>query len=770
MKFVKASKIIPLLIIIGLPVILGLITFTAQAPARSKGPGAEFSSTQAFEHVRYLAQKIGPRPAGSKAELKAAQYIEYVLNQDGWKVREQPFSKVIVRNADANQPEQQVELINSQNIIAELPGTLPNTVVIGAHYDTATMNVPGAVDNASGVGVLLELARVLSKEPHQKTYQLVFFGAEENGLVGSKFYTSQADLSAVEWMLNVDMVGTPLEIDVAGKLSAPPELLKQVSVLAKESHIPFHISRDFTLMTRGSSQGGSSDFSSFLDEGIPALGLGIYGRSAGYFHRPEDRLDQVSLADMQTVGDFAQGLVSRVAMHKVGPQVWDELYLTFQMGENVFVLPSYGLRALIILVFLGTVLILGRFIRNSKNRRKLNWKDVPSVLGIILFLSLIIIGVSGGGEILWQHLKQTEMLYFAHPEVYLLARIGIALTLILFLANWFPKLPLKRDPHLYWFCGVLLLLLGSLALALVRIDLAFPFVFWLLCFDLLYFLPSISLALIGPYFLYRMHYELLNSEQWLGFYAAIHKYPFVFLGLYSLLLIPILLACCYVALKRSALSQKVLAYLKIPALVGAGLLILALGLVPAYTKEYPQPVLVREEWSGSRNGKLHILADDRLPSQLVKDLSGQEGKSIVVPLQNAKPPLTVVSTVEEKASGSQRILDISFKLSYLQEPYLVSLKLDSEHPFEVKTDEFLPMSKLPKKIQLIGTRQSGGNYSLLIQRTPPQKNSIHLTVETEGILTCSLAGVFPDLKPQLEISNENLSVDYQIQYQEKYTF
>ena len=164
-------------------------------------------------------QKIGPRPAGSKSELKAAQYIDYVLNQNGWKVREQPFSKVVVREASALPQEQQVELINSQNIIAELPGTLPDTIVVGAHYDSANLNAPGAVDNASGVGVLLELARVLSKEPHQETYQLVFFGAEEYGLVGSQFYTSQADLSAVRWMLNVDMVGTPLEIDVAGKKS-----------------------------------------------------------------------------------------------------------------------------------------------------------------------------------------------------------------------------------------------------------------------------------------------------------------------------------------------------------------------------------------------------------------------------------------------------------------------------------------------------------------------------------------------------------------------
>lgn len=120
--------------------------------------------------------------------------------------------------------------------------------------------------------------------------------------------------------------------------------------------------------------------------------------------------------------------------------------------------------------------------------------------------------------------------------------------------------------------------------------------------------------------------------------------------------------------------------------------------------------------------------------------------------------------------GSQRILDITFKLNYLQEPYLLRLKLESDHPFVVKTDEFLPMSKLPKQLQLIGVRQPSGNYSLLLQRTPPHRNTIHLTVETQGFLTSSIEGIFPSSTPSLQIKNEMLSVEYKIQFKENYTF
>lgn len=730
----------------------------------------KFSAPLAFEHVKYVAQKIGPRPAGSKAELTAAQYISYVLNQNGWKVREQPFSKVVIREASILQPEQQVELINSQNIIAELPGTLPDTIVGGAHYDSANLNAPGAIDNASGVGVLLELARVLSKEPHKETYQFVFFGAEEYGLVGSEFYTTQADLSAVRWMLNVDMVGTPLEIDVAGKKSAPPELIRQVAALARDSAIPFHLSRDFIMMTRESSQGGVSDFSSFLDKGIPALGLGISGRPAGYFHRPEDRLEHVSLAEIQRIGDFTHRLLTSVKLEKLGPNVWDELYLPFQVGQNVFILTSIGIRSITFLTFLVTALILIRFIRKNSAKQRLNWKKALGILGVTLLLSVMVVALSGIGEILWSWIKQAQLLYHSYPILFIVARIGIALGIFIFLASWFHKVPLERDPQLYWFIGVLLLFAVSLVLALIRIDLAFPFVFWLLCMDLQLFLPSIIVVLIGPYFIYTIHYELLNSQQWVSFYQAIHNYFKIFLGIYSLLLIPFFLAALHVAITNTKLSKKLLYQARKPALIIMGLLILSLGLVPIYTRDYPQTVTVREEWSGNSDGLVHIYSDERLPHQLVKDLNGQEGKSQFVPILNELSPISIDASVVQKNKDSLRNLEISFKLNYTSEPYLVHFKLESAHPFVIQTEDFLPMAKLPKKLELKGVQQPSGNYSIILQRTPPHKNMIHLAVETQGIMTCTIEAMFPDLSPRVQIKNALLSVDYQIQFKKSYDF
>jgi len=769
MKLFRTNMFI-LMTFLSLVVISGLFYSKITSNPMPNAATTGFSATRAYEHVNYLAQKIGPRPAGSKSELAAAQYIIYVLKQNGWKVREQPFSKVVIREASVLQPEQQVELINSQNIIAELPGTLPDTIIGGAHYDTANLNAPGAVDNASGVGVLLELARVLSKEPHEETYQLIFFGAEEYGLVGSQFYAEQADLSAVRWMLNVDMVGTPLEIDVAGKQSAPPELIKQVAALARDSAIPFHLSRDSIMMTRESSQGGSSDFSPFLDKGIPALGLGISGRPAGYFHQPEDRLERVSLEEMQTVGDYTHRLLTSVKLAKLGPNVWDELYLPFQMGSHVFFLSSNGIRCITLLAFLVTGLILIKVSRGNSAKQRLNWKKALAVLGATLLLSVLVVSVSGIGEMLWNWIKQVELLYYAYPWLFVLARLGIALGIFIVLASWFPKIPLARDPQLYWLTGVLLLFVVSLVLALIRIDLAFPFVFWLLCMNLQLFIPSVILVLIGPYFIYTMHLELLNSQQWISFYEAIHNYSMVFLGIYALLLMPFFLAALHVASTKKPLAKRILSHARKPAIIIIGLLILSLGLVPLYTRDYPQTVTVQEEWSGNNDGLIHVFSDESLPDQLVKDLNGQKGKSQYVPIQNELSPISVDASVVEKNKDSLRSLGISFKLAYTVEPYLMSFKLESDHPFEIKTDEFLPMDKLPKKLELKGVQQPSGKYSIILQRTPPHKKMILMTIETQGIMTCTLEAMFPDISPRLQIKNSLISVDYQIQFKKSYNF
>lgn len=736
-------------------------------PAISKNSQSEFSAEKAYAHILHLSQKIGPRPAGSKNELKAAQYLRYILEQSGWKVREQPFSKIVM-NPNPLLTENRIQVINSQNIIAELPGNLPDTILLGAHYDTVDVSAPGAVDNASGVGVLLELARILGGTQHQETYQIVFFGAEEYGLVGSSYYAAQSDLSAIRWMLNLDMVGTPLEIDIAGKTSAPPELVKQMVQVARSEGIPFHVSRDFMVMTREGVQGGNSDFSPFLDQGIPAVGLGISGRAGGFFHRPEDRIEQVALQKLESIGKLIPKLLSTVQISGTGQRTWDTYYLPFQFGSYIFILPTLALRALFILIVFFTGYMIVRGIRQMENSRKGSLKEYLSI-GIAISLAAFLVSfISGMDELLWQYLKGKDILWNAYPDVFLALRIFVALCTLVLVGTVLAKCPRPRVKNLSWLIGSGMLLLVSVVLGLYRIDLAFPFLFWLLSFNLLYFFPSMILVFLGPYFIYKVHWELLNSQQWASYYETLHLYPLLFITLYALFLLPIFLAGLFIIDKRRWPWANMLHRLKVPALIGILCILLGMGLLPNYTKNYPQPITVRREWSEKNQAaKLKIMGKDTLPKPLLKGFDIASKKSIEIDVPPGKPPMQMEVAISNSGEG---IRELSFSMNYLREPYLVRVKLESQKPFQItRMDEFLPVSKLPRKIKLEG-KELSGKYSLILERTPPHKSNIQWSIASNSTVSCTVETLFADDAPAMLLQDPQVSPNYEEMYRANFEF
>jgi hypothetical protein len=159
-----------------------------------------FSTTEAFGHVRRLAGRIGPRPAGSKAYGRAVRYVTGQLTALGYEPTLQRF-RVGRRGF-------------SWNVVAGPPETEGVRMLVGAHLDTVRGS-PGGNDNASGVAVLLEVARLLVGSTSLDGLALVAFGAEEvqpdgRHHVGSAAYVrrmSAAEEDGLELMVSVDMVG-----------------------------------------------------------------------------------------------------------------------------------------------------------------------------------------------------------------------------------------------------------------------------------------------------------------------------------------------------------------------------------------------------------------------------------------------------------------------------------------------------------------------------------------------------------------------------------
>jgi len=165
---------------------------------------AELVSREKLEGSLYaLSKTIGPRQLGGSGNLATRRFIVAELQALGFR----ESAKTLIRqgfNAFGR---------FTENIIAVIPTDISDApiVALGAHFDTVS-NVEGAVDNASGVASLLEMARVIRESGQTFDFEirLCFFSAEENGYLGAYRYLNQLDrvsLMRHAAFINMDMTG-----------------------------------------------------------------------------------------------------------------------------------------------------------------------------------------------------------------------------------------------------------------------------------------------------------------------------------------------------------------------------------------------------------------------------------------------------------------------------------------------------------------------------------------------------------------------------------
>ncbi|TGA99061.1 M28 family metallopeptidase, partial [Streptomyces sp. MZ04] len=153
------------------------------------------------------------------------------------------------------------------NLIADWPGGDPNKVLMaGAHLDSVTSG-PGINDNGSGSAGVLETALAVSRAQLEPTRHLRFawWGAEELGLVGSKYYVNNlpaTERSKVSGYLNFDMIGSPNPGYFV--YDDDPTIEKTFKDYYAGLNVPTEIE------TEGD---GRSDHASFKNVGIPVGGL-----------------------------------------------------------------------------------------------------------------------------------------------------------------------------------------------------------------------------------------------------------------------------------------------------------------------------------------------------------------------------------------------------------------------------------------------------------------------------------------------------------------
>jgi hypothetical protein len=218
------------------------------------------------------------------------------------------------------------ELNSTRNVVMILPGEdeqLKNEfIIIGAHLDHLGMGGPGsssmagdtvvvhhgADDNASGVGMMLELAEkfALTKGSHKRSIICIAFAGEELGLLGSKYFVENPgiDLTKVNAMINLDMVGRLPEtnvLQISGVGTA--EGLKELIDSENDTNL---ISLVF------SDEGyGRSDHASFYGKNIPVL---FYFTGAHLdYHKPADTYDRINYSGMVTISSLIFNVTETLA-------------------------------------------------------------------------------------------------------------------------------------------------------------------------------------------------------------------------------------------------------------------------------------------------------------------------------------------------------------------------------------------------------------------------------------------------------------------------
>jgi hypothetical protein len=133
---------------------------------------------------------------------------------------------------------------SQRNVVATLPGVSddPGIIILTAHYDSRTIDpvdgegaAPGADDNASGVAMLIELARLMSSRPWNKTVMFVAFAAEEQGTFGSKHFVQDTLLGGriFDAVLNNDVIGGRPGIPQSIRIFAPGSEVENSMQLAR---------------------------------------------------------------------------------------------------------------------------------------------------------------------------------------------------------------------------------------------------------------------------------------------------------------------------------------------------------------------------------------------------------------------------------------------------------------------------------------------------------------------------------------------------------
>jgi len=271
-----------------------------------------FSGKDALIYTK-TATEFGPRPSGSPALDRTRQFMEASLAS--WKLKPEVDQFV------ANTP---VGKIPMYNYIVKIPAAnaaADRVVIVAGHYDTKRfkdIKFVGANDGGSSMGVLLELARVLSLPPKKNvSVWIVFHDGEEaqegpwtkeDSLWGAKHLAAKlqasGDVKKIRALINIDMIGNKNLSILRDTYST-----KWLNDLVRESATGIGLGGVFNDQVTDIED----DHLPYLAAGVASVDLIDFTSMNTFWHNEKDTTDKLSAASMEQIGLVVLASIDAIA-------------------------------------------------------------------------------------------------------------------------------------------------------------------------------------------------------------------------------------------------------------------------------------------------------------------------------------------------------------------------------------------------------------------------------------------------------------------------
>ncbi|MEO6212261.1 MAG: M28 family peptidase [Vicinamibacterales bacterium] len=401
--------------------------------SRSAGP---FSDQNARAHVEMLAGAIGSRPAGTPQSARAREYVIDQLKLFGYEVR--------VQETDARRPEYGLTARVS-NVIAVLQGERREAIGLLSHYDS-NPDSPGGSDDAFGVAVSLEAARLIASRPRTWSTLVIVTDAEEVGLMGAAALMTDREVS--------DRLQTYINIESTG--SAGPAMLFEtgpgnnwlVAPWARSAPHPRGGSFALEVYRRLPND---TDFSILRRHDVPGLNFATVGDSYAY-HTARDTSERLSQGALRSTGENVLSIVDALQRRDITQRsTRDATY--FDIGGTVGIAysSSWDWVITIIAIVLGAAgwVRVTRFVTRESGTG-------PWAIGFLwaaLGVAAVAAGMVGATWLL-RAAREVYHPWYARPDrlFFMLLSVGAAIAWgMTRLGRWFPaRARGLRHPAVVW--------------------------------------------------------------------------------------------------------------------------------------------------------------------------------------------------------------------------------------------------------------------------------------------------------------------------------